>query len=1126
MVEFRLLGPLEACAGGRAIDIGGLKQRALLAMLLLRANEPVPRGVLVHQLWHEHPPAGADHTLEVYVSRLRKTLDAVAEEPVVLTRPGAYLLRIAAEQLDVNRFERLAEEGRKALAANAPERAAAHLREALALWRGAPLADLGDEPFAQVEVARLEELHIGLIEDRIEADLALGRHADVVTESEALIAAHPLRERLHQQLMIALYRSGRQAEALASYQSARRKLVADLGIEPGPGLQGLQRAILRQDACLDPPPGTGASSPPALPESSGASLAGGTRRRRLLAGTGTVLAVTLALIITSALNGSARPAPAAAGPNTVAVIDGSRSVMGGVITGAGRPDGVAYGNGAAWITDSAGDLLLRVDSARRVTDRIPVGRGPAGVAAGDAQVWVANELDGTVSEVNPRAGTVVATIQVGNGPEAIGFGFGSVWVANMTDSTLSRIAPASGHVVATIALGGTPAGLAIGDQGIWVTSADTGRLLLVDAGRNRVSGAFPIGGSPGGVAVGGGSVWVADSGGAVVRFNPVTDRARDIRVGGSPAGVTYADGAVWVADSLGGSIVRIDPQTSATRFIHVGNNPTDLAAAGDDVWATVLPSFASHRGGTLTVLAQRDHLMSTDPAVSYLLATWQMLTMTNDGLVGYRRVGGLAGDTLVADLATTLPGPADGGKTYVFKLRSGIRYSDGAPLRPEDFRRAIERVFSINHGSVSPTAFYTGITGAGQCERTPGHCDLTRGIVTDDAANTVTFHLAAPDPEFLYKLAFPFADAVPAGTPDHEIRPSQLPATGPYVTQSYRPGHDWTLIRNPRFREWSPAAQPGGYPDRIVLRLDDPPGSAVSAVERGSADVLLSPPASRIRELATRYASQLHTGPLGATDALVLNTRVRPFNSVAARRALNYAIDRNKMIKLIGGPLTARPTCQILPPAMAGYQPYCPYTIAPGPGGTWAAPDLARAEQLVRASGTRGSKVTVVIGSLGDHTPILPRGRYLVSVLRQLGYRASLRVISNDDAYDRRLYDSRRHTQIGDFSWYQDYPAPPDFIGPLLTCRSFLPDSPRGNLNAAEFCDRHVDAQVNRALAAQTRLPNTAGSLWARIDHELVDQAPWVPLYNPRAVVLLSARVGNYQFHPYWTLLVDQLWVR
>jgi YVTN family beta-propeller protein len=1124
VIDFRLLGPLEASAGGRAINIGGLKQRALLAMLLLRANEPVSRGILIHQLWDDHPPAGAHHSLEVYISRLRKALDAVAEESVIVTRPGAYLLRIAPEQLDVNRFERLAGEGRQALAANAPERAAASLRQALALWRGAPFADLGDEPFARAEIARLEELRVGVTEDRIEADLALGRHADVVAEIEAVMSAHPLRERLHQQLMIALYRCGRQAEALAVYQSARRTLVAELGIEPGRGLRGLQRAILQQDASLDPPPRAGPSPPPAPAEGGGVSLAGLARSRRLLAGAGAVLAVSVAFLLTAELPGPGS-GPAAAGPNTVAIIDGSRSVMGGVVAGGGRPNGIAYGDGAAWITDSADDLLLRVNRARRVTDRIPVGRGPAGVTVGDGEIWVANELDGTVSEVNPRAGAVVATIQVGNGPAAIGFGFGSVWSASVTDSTLSRIDPASGHVMATIPLGSAPAGLAIGAQGIWVTSADTGRLLLIDAGRNRVSDAFPLGASPGGVAVGAGSVWVADSSGTVLRFDPLTHRARKTRVGGSPAGVAYADGAVWVADGRGGSVSRIDPQTGTTRLVHVGNNPTDLVAAGNDVWATVLPSLAVHHGGTLTLIAQRQHPMPTDPAAAFLPVTWQMLSMTNDGLVGYRRVGGLAGDTLVADLATTLPVPADGGETYMFKLRPGITYSDGTPVRPEDFRRAIERVFSINHGLVGPAAFYTGIAGAGQCERTPGQCDLARGIVTDDAANTVTFHLTAPDPEFLYKLAFPFADAVPAGTPGHEIGPAQLPATGPYVTQSYQPGHSWTLVRNPRFKEWSPDAQPRGYPDRIVLRLDVPPGLAVSSVERGRADVLFSPPADRIRELATRYASQLHTGPLGATIALVLNTRVRPFSSLAARRALNYAIDRRELIKLISGPLTARPTCQILPPAMPGYQPYCPYTLAPGPAGTWGAPNLARAKQLVRASGTRGSRVRVVLGRLGVRTPILPGGRYLVSVLRQLGYRASLQIITNDYAYARRLNDSRRHTQIGDFSWYQDYPAPPDFVGPLLTCRSFVRDSPQGNLNDAEFCDRRIDAQVNRAVTIQSRLPNAGQSLWARIDHELVDQAPWVPLYNPLALVVLSARVGNYQFHPYWTLLIDQLWV-
>jgi peptide/nickel transport system substrate-binding protein len=609
----------------------------------------------------------------------------------------------------------------------------------------------------------------------------------------------------------------------------------------------------------------------------------------------------------------------------------------------------------------------------------------------------------------------------------------------------------------------------------------------------------------------------------VARVDPATGRVQEIRTGGSPAGIAVAGGAVWVADGQGGSVARIDPRTGSVRSIYVGNEPATLAAAGSSVLVTVLPSLASHRGGTLTVIAQlAPHDQATDPAAAWMLPMWQMLSVTNDGLVGYRRAGGPAGDRLVPDLASALPSSVNGGRTYTFRLRPGIRYSNGTPVRPEDFRHAIERVFAVNAG---PAGYYTGIIGAGQCERTPGRCDLARGIITDDQADTVTFNLTAPDPEFLYKLAFPFADAVPAGTPDHQIGPAQLPATGPYMTQSFVPLHQWVLIRNPKFHPWSSQAQPDGYPARIILRLDIPPGPAVDAVEQNRADVLLSPPPAMLYQLATRYTSQLHSGPLGATIGLVLNTRVWPFDVLAARQALNYAIDRGTLVQMIGGPLMAQPTCQILPPAMPGYQPYCPYTIDPGPGGGWTAPDLARAEQLVRASGTRGAEVTVVTGGFGTQIPVQATGRYLVSVLDQLGYRASLQVIPDPNAYVQRLYDSRQRAQIGWFSWYQDYPAPSNFIGPLLTCQSFIPGNP-GNLNAAEFCNQRIDAQVKQALMLQPRSPNTAGALWTRIDHEIVDQAPWVPVYNPCSLVMLSGRAGNYQFDPYLSVLIDQLWVR
>jgi DNA-binding SARP family transcriptional activator len=218
--------------------------------LLLQANEPVHHDVLAERLWGEHPPSAAHNTLAVYVSRLRRLLETTGDGKLLVTRSGAYLLRVGTDQLDVHRFESLVKKGRDALAAKQPHEATALLSDALALWRGPALAELRYESFALSAIRRLEELRIGVTEDRIDADLALGRHALVISELEGLMALHPLRERLQHQLMIALYRCGRQADALAAYQSVRRALVAELGIEPNPGLQRLQADMLTQDPSL------------------------------------------------------------------------------------------------------------------------------------------------------------------------------------------------------------------------------------------------------------------------------------------------------------------------------------------------------------------------------------------------------------------------------------------------------------------------------------------------------------------------------------------------------------------------------------------------------------------------------------------------------------------------------------------------------------------------------------------------------------------------------------------------------------------------------------------------------------------------------------------------------------
>jgi DNA-binding SARP family transcriptional activator len=259
-MDFLILGPLEVRANGDRLALGGPKQRALLAILLLNADRVVSRERLIEALWANDPPRAARHALDVNVSRLRKALGAgSAGGSVLVTRAPGYMLRVEPGEVDLQRFERLVKDGRRSFELGDAERAARALREAEDLWRGRPLADLEFESFARVDVERLEELRLVGIGERIEAELALGRHLRLVAELEALAAEHPLRERLCAQLMLALYRCGRQADALATYRRARSALVEQIGVEPGPDLRALHEAILRQDPALDAP------APPELP---------------------------------------------------------------------------------------------------------------------------------------------------------------------------------------------------------------------------------------------------------------------------------------------------------------------------------------------------------------------------------------------------------------------------------------------------------------------------------------------------------------------------------------------------------------------------------------------------------------------------------------------------------------------------------------------------------------------------------------------------------------------------------------------------------------------------------------------------------------------------------------------
>jgi DNA-binding SARP family transcriptional activator len=280
-LRFRILGPLEVTRGGDALALGGPRQKAVLACLPVHANEVVPIDALADGIWEGRPPDSATGTIRTYVSHLRRVVEAGpagGNGHVLLTTPPGYRLRVEPGQLDSDEFERLLEQARRARADGAPELALGHLNQALGLWRGPALADFAAESFAHAEAARLDGRRLAALEERIEAQLALGLHAELVAELEQRATDHPLRERLWGQLMLALYRSGRQAEALGAYQRTRAMLAEELGIDPGPALQRLQRAILQQDPALDwhPPsqPRSPALADPPAPESAPARRPG------------------------------------------------------------------------------------------------------------------------------------------------------------------------------------------------------------------------------------------------------------------------------------------------------------------------------------------------------------------------------------------------------------------------------------------------------------------------------------------------------------------------------------------------------------------------------------------------------------------------------------------------------------------------------------------------------------------------------------------------------------------------------------------------------------------------------------------------------------------------------------
>lgn len=1109
----------------------GRQGRLLFAYLVAEQGRPVPRDELADALWGEAPPATSDKALTVLASKLRALLaDRGIDGAAALTSAfGSYRLTLPdGTWVDIIAAADALRKAEAALAADDLEQAKAVATRAASLARP---SFLPGEEGAWVDGKRreLEDILRRALSCLAEACLRSGDAAEAASWAEETIALEPYRETGYRQLMAAHAAAGNRAEALRVYERCRQLLATELGAYPSPETESIYRELLEA-----PSPEPRAAAPDTAPvavlererlrsEEPAPTAAPRYRRRRAIAmgALAGVIAAAVAIPL-FALGGGENGADLGDPSNSVGVLDAGSGDVRNAVELPAAPTAVAAGLGYVWVASADSNAVYAIDpETNTVHQRIEVGNAPAGVAVGAGYVWVTNSLAGTVSRIDPEALSVLQSIHVGNGPTGVAVGGGHVWVANTLDHTVSKIRASDGKLLKTYLTIADPGAVAVGKGAVWVASKSNGTVVKLNPRHGQPLKTISVGQVPAAVAVGLGSVWVANYvDGTVTQIDPVSNTVVHAeKVGAGPSGIGIVRGEVWTTNELAGTVSRVYPEPDDRRptTVPVGGRPSAVASGDGTVYVALRPTGTAHRGGTLRVaLASFEPLVTLDLAVGYLSGLWRFAPLTNDGLVAYRQVGGQAGYQLVHDLARSMPHVSPDGKTYTFQLRPNIRYSNGRPVRASDFRYGIERVFQFRPRDTNAEAFFRGIRGADRCHRR--RCNLAAGIVADDGAGMITFHLSAPDPDFLYKLAFTFAAAVPAGMSLQEARRRPLPGTGPYRIASFT-RHSVRLVRNRYFREYSEAAQPEGFPDEIVFKFVSTQ-RAIALVGQGKADLTSNLPLKPF-SVAPTFHPRIHQHPLAGMPYLVLDPNRPPFDDPRARRALNYALDRKKILQLGPEEGLGRPTCQVLPPNFPGYRRYCPYTLDPSAGGAWTAPDPAKAARLVAASGTAGASVTLWVDRdfAGDRV-----GRYLKRLLTTLRYRPRLRESFEGSPrnyfiqLEQGVMSHPRGPQVAYVAWGADYPAASNFIQMLFACRS--------NINYGRYCDPALEERISRAVQLEQTDRVGANRLWPQLDREITNKALVVPLFNIYRADLVSKRVGNYQYNPQTGALLSQLWVR
>jgi peptide/nickel transport system substrate-binding protein len=523
-----------------------------------------------------------------------------------------------------------------------------------------------------------------------------------------------------------------------------------------------------------------------------------------------------------------------------------------------------------------------------------------------------------------------------------------------------------------------------------------------------------------------------------------------------------------------------------------GGGSSSSTTTGSSGNASSGKSFANFR------IAYDTGIDFLDPGLSYTVQGWAIMWNVYLPLLGYKHVNGPDGATLVPYLAASLPKVSSDGLTYTFTLRKNLKYSDGTPVKASDFGATIERDYKIDSPGVG---FFGNIVGTDTIAKTKkGHIS---GIKADDTAGTITIKLKSPQGDFEYILATEFAALVPANSPLKDSSTTPLPSTGPYVIQSYKPNKQAIIVRNPNFDAANFGGNvPAGNPDKMTVDIFGDPGIALTRTLQGQEDYdFYQPPNDRLAELQSKYSKQIKIYTPANTFYYFMNNRVAPFDNVKVRQAVNYAINREALVRIYGG--LATPTENVLPPTYPQYKKLNLYPY-----------NLAKAKQLIKSAGATGAAVTVwTSNNTSRHAP--EAGQYLQGVLKSIGLNAKLKEI-NAAVYWTTIGNQATKSQIGFADWFQDYPHPLDWFDVLLNGNRITQTH---NNNYSNFDDSAVNAKIE-SLKKQPTLNSSVNSQWAQVDAAVMKQAPWAPYLNQQGIDTFNSDIDlscyvfhvNYQF--------------